>query len=264
MKGPYPVKLVKRQFGTRFKDYSRVIASPARGEAIPRLRAKKANMEIASVASLLRNGTRYSSRTQVVKVLALVWVVLLAACAVQPTPAAPAGMMPVSPAVTPPAQREATATPLPSATPSRLSPAPEEANTGGEKESPVLVYRRSGGGEINAGETWTLYADGRLVNPTGQTTHLSPEQVEQLLQKLEMFGFFELKSRYMPDNLCCDRVTHVIAVRRHGEVKRVTTMDGTPEMPAALQNTLSELWQLFKPGLSKPPLRSPDRQETGR
>ncbi len=199
---------------------------------------------------------------KLVKTLALLWITLLAACAVPPAPPAPAAATAASPLVTPAAapgaRKESPATASPIATPRRLLLSPEEAGAGGKKESPVLVYHRQGG-LANSDETWALYADGRLVDSMGQTTYLPPGRVEQLLQKLEMFGFFELDSSYLPDNPCCDRMTHTIAVRRHGQVKRVTTMDGTPEMPAALQNTLSELWQLFKPGLSKPPVRSPGR-----
>jgi len=199
---------------------------------------------------------------KLVKVILPTLIGLLAACAVQPTPLSPvtvsATATRVSPVVTPIPRRAAPATATLSATPPRLPLLPEEQGADGKKESPVLVYRRRGG-IANGDETWTLYADGRLVNSVGQTTYLPSGQVEQLLQKLETFGFFELKSAYVPDNPCCDRMTHVITVRWHGQVKRVTTMDGTPNMPAALQNTLSELWQFFKPGLSKPPVRSPGR-----
>jgi hypothetical protein len=51
----------------------------------------------------------------------------------------------------------------------------------------------------------------------------------------------------MPDNTCCDRMTHRIVVYRNGEAKAVTTIDGYDAEPASLRQVreaLGRFWQM--------------------
>jgi hypothetical protein len=108
----------------------------------------------------------------------------------------------------------------------------------------IVIYRRSGG-FAGVSEQWTIYPDGRITASDGRTGQVTVQQVEQLLSDIEALGFFELDSRYMPANTCCDRFTYEITARRGDRMHTVTTMDGTPNTPAELQQVITEISRLL-------------------
>ncbi|MFQ5812710.1 MAG: hypothetical protein ACE5I2_05910 [Anaerolineae bacterium] len=107
-------------------------------------------------------------------------------------------------------------------------------------EGAVIVYQRSGG-IAGTFEQWIIYPDGRITTDDGREWQVAPEQVRQLLGDIEALGFFEMSDRYMPLNVCCDRFTYEITVRRGSEVKRVTTVDAAPNTPAKLWRIIEEI-----------------------
>jgi hypothetical protein len=43
-----------------------------------------------------------------------------------------------------------------------------------------------------------------------------------------------MEDEYLPEDTCCDRLTHTLTLRRNNQTKTVTTLDATPNAPAAL------------------------------
>ncbi|MCR4407571.1 MAG: hypothetical protein NUW24_11730 [Anaerolineae bacterium] len=110
-------------------------------------------------------------------------------------------------------------------------------------EGAVIIYRRSGG-FAGVHEQWTIYPDGRIMAADGCEWRVSPEQVEQLLAEIESLGFFEMSSRYVPLNTCCDRFTYEITVRHGDTVNTVTTIDAAPDAPSELWHIIDEISHL--------------------
>lgn len=104
----------------------------------------------------------------------------------------------------------------------------------------VIIYQRSGG-FAGVHEQWTVYPDGRIVATDGREWQVTPEQVEQLLAEIEALGFFEMNSRYMPLNTCCDRFTYEITVHHGDRVNTVTTIDAAPDAPPELWHVIDEI-----------------------
>lgn len=114
----------------------------------------------------------------------------------------------------------------------------------GEAGSAVIIYERYGG-LAGIFERWAIYLDGRVMTSDGHEWQLEPKQVEQLLSDIEALGFFELDDAYIPDNTCCDRLTHKLTVRRGDRVHTVTTMDAAPNAPQALWQSIDIMGRLI-------------------
>lgn len=99
----------------------------------------------------------------------------------------------------------------------------------------VLVYERSGGLKgIGPSEfSWTFYADGRIVGSDGREWQVPPEEIEKLVDDIMNLGFAEFEASYIPEDTCCDRVTHTLTVQDEGQVYTVSVLDGA-EAPAEL------------------------------
>jgi hypothetical protein len=193
-----------------------------------------------------------------------------------PVATRPVSVLPTPPAETTlaaPVQVSATPTPMAQATPStagqispRPTPTPVTASPGSTAESPatsqpaaeqpapdrpakitgeaMIIYRRSGG-FAGVDEQWTIYPDGRITANDGGEWQVTVAQVEQLLRDIEALGFFDLDSRYMPFDTCCDRFTYEITVRSGDRVHTVTTIDAAPNTPPELQQVIAEISRLL-------------------
>jgi hypothetical protein len=120
----------------------------------------------------------------------------------------------------------------------------------GRGEGVVLVYERSGG-LAGITQVFEVHADGRVIltsdhETDGMTAKVDPESVKALVLAIERAGFFDLQESYLPEDLCCDRMTHRIVVYRDGQAKSVTTIDGYEGTPDALNQILEALGRFLQ------------------
>jgi len=110
-----------------------------------------------------------------------------------------------------------------------------------ESEDIVLIYERRGGlkGIGPDVQEWRFYEDGRIVGSDGTTWQVEPEAIANLVAELTTSGFEALESSYIPEDTCCDRVTHTIIVQTGGQTQTVETLDDA-DMPQSLEDNLQQ------------------------
>lgn len=118
-----------------------------------------------------------------------------------------------------------------------IAETPTIAPTSTFSPNTAVIFKRSGG-LAGLDETWTIFTDGRVETNSTIQPELSAEEVTQLLNSLETVGFFELGERYLPADTCCDRFFYEITAVQGSDYHTVTTLEATPDMPEALQQTL--------------------------
>ncbi len=128
-----------------------------------------------------------------------------------------------------------------------LTETPTIAPTATFSPNTAVIFKRTGG-LAGLNEGWTIYTDGRIETNSSIQPELSAEEVEQLLSSLEATGFFELEGSYLPDDTCCDRFFYEITAFQDGRFHIITTLEATPDMPEALQQTLRLLQTLLFEG----------------
>lgn len=114
---------------------------------------------------------------------------------------------------------------------------PTPAPTATYAPNTAVIFKRSGG-IAGLDEEWTIFTDGRLETNSTIQPEFSAEQVSQLLSSLASTGFFELDDTYLPDDTCCDRFLYEVTAVQSSTFHTVTTLENTPDMPEALQQTL--------------------------
>lgn len=122
----------------------------------------------------------------------------------------------------------------------RVEMTPAETPTRDLAPNTAVIFHQAGG-IAGIEQEWIIYTDGRIQGPNNSEREVAPEQVEQLLDSIEATGFFELNGTYLPEDTCCDRFFYTITVVNGSQVHTVKTLDGTPDMPEALQQTLNIL-----------------------
>lgn len=155
---------------------------------------------------------------------------------------------PPTPSPSPPPAPTATAEPEAAL----LEPTVSEADS--QENKPVLVYQRRGGPQ-NGPTQWSLYRDGRIVDDQGREQTVRPAQVTRLLETIESLGFFTIKESDLPEEACCQGMTHTITSRWNEQTNTLTVSASAPETPDNLQQILEEVQQVIKPGLIEPPPR---------
>ena len=101
----------------------------------------------------------------------------------------------------------------------------------------AVLFKRTGG-IAGLNEEWLLFTDGRIETNSPTSPTLSADQVSQLLNSLDAAGFFTLDSTYLPEDSCCDRFLYQITAVQGSTYHTVTTLEATPDMPEALQQSL--------------------------
>ena len=66
-----------------------------------------------------------------------------------------------------------------------------------------------------------------------------------MLSSLDSTGFFGLDSTYLPEDTCCDRYLYEITAVQDTTFHSVTTLENTPDMPEALQQSLRLIQNLL-------------------
>jgi hypothetical protein len=114
---------------------------------------------------------------------------------------------------------------------------PTSAPTATYASNTAVIFKRSGG-FAGLNEEWIIFVDGRIQASNGDTSQISPETVSQLLNSLETAGFFNLNDSYLPEDSCCDRFFYEITAVNNTTFHTVITIEDTPDMPEALQQSL--------------------------
>lgn len=114
---------------------------------------------------------------------------------------------------------------------------PTTAATATFAPNTAVIFKRSGG-IAGLNEAWTIYTDGRIETNSTIQPELSAKTVEQLLSSLDSIGFFDLEDSYLPDDTCCDRYFYQITAVQSSTFHTVNTLESTPDMPEALQQSL--------------------------
>lgn len=167
-------------------------------------------------------------------------IVFLVACA---PAAAPMGDEPVYQTAEPTSVSaiEATADEASAAEASAAEVAADESAAASKTETitdgAVMVYTRSGGLKSfrPTEATFTFYADGRIVSSDGREWQVAPEEIEKLVNDVMALGFAEFEASYIPEDTCCDRVTHTLTVRQGDQVYTVTVLDEADAPPELFQ-----------------------------
>ena len=118
-----------------------------------------------------------------------------------------------------------------------LAETPTPAPTPTFTPNTAVIFKRSGG-IAGFAEEWTIFTDGHIETNSTIPPQLTAEEVEQLLHSLDSLGFFELEDSYLPKDTCCDRFLYEITAVQSSKFHTVTTLETTPDMPEALQQTL--------------------------
>jgi hypothetical protein len=114
------------------------------------------------------------------------------------------------------------------------------------EDTPLIIFRRSGGFGGGREVSWWLYADGRIINQEdNQVQQSDAEEIVALHRDMIEGGFMNLSASYLPEDTCCDRFTYEITLidgeRRH----TVTTMEDTDGKPDLIRQTLSRISMLL-------------------
>lgn len=103
------------------------------------------------------------------------------------------------------------------------------------EEGAVIVYERNGGPHC-VDELYAIYPDGRITADNGVTILeklITPEEVDQLLEKIVGFGWFTHEMYNTWHVPCSQCYGYYITVTRDGETKTVKAVDGGTDAPAA-------------------------------
>ncbi|MEZ4593564.1 MAG: hypothetical protein R3D55_20835 [Chloroflexota bacterium] len=115
---------------------------------------------------------------------------------------------------------------------------PTAASTATYEPDTAVIFQRSGG-LSGSEEKWVIFTDGRVETNSSSTPSLSAGEVSQLLNSLNSVGFFSLNGSYLPEDTCCDRYLYEITALQGTTFHTVTTLEATPDMPEALQQSLN-------------------------
>jgi hypothetical protein len=105
----------------------------------------------------------------------------------------------------------------------------------------IIVYQKEG----HAGqEQWTIYHTGRIVTGSGSEWQVQSGQVKPLFDLVESPDFWKLDNEYAPDVECIDCLKQIVTVYYEGEIKEITVIDTSVELPHHLGNVLDALDRL--------------------
>ncbi len=96
---------------------------------------------------------------------------------------------------------------------------------------PVITLERSGG--IAGGtETWTYYADGRVVSDKHGEQKIDPAQVQSLVDDIVGLKFFDMGESPSALGTCNDCYQYSITLTADGQSKTVTVVQGATNASA--------------------------------
>ncbi len=136
-------------------------------------------------------------------------------------------------------------TPAPAAAspqPSMLATASSSGAASGKGmgDGPILVVQRSGG-LAGVSEEWSIYADGRVITPTG-ARKVESEQIARLLSSMISSGLFALnESSGVVFSKCRDCFTYQITVAQGGKMKTFQVQPEATDTPIEAREALQSI-----------------------
>ncbi len=106
-----------------------------------------------------------------------------------------------------------------------------------------ITYRREGG-IAGITQEWTIYPDGRIVNPFEQEFQTPPEEVIALLAKLEEINSSSTQEAIIYEDSCCDQFTYTIIFKVGDRETLIRTSDGS-DHPQEVSSLLTEIKSLI-------------------
>ncbi|NJN54333.1 MAG: hypothetical protein HC804_05970 [Anaerolineae bacterium] len=170
--------------------------------------------------------------TQCLILYALLLIAFLTACTT------PSGSTAKSTAVLEPVYEPDETKPTPAST--KESAAHTDANEVEDKtevdlQGALMLYEREGGlkGIGPSERNWRFYADGRIVGSDGREWQVLPAEIEKLIDDVMTLGFADFEASYIPEDTCCDRITHTLTVQQDGQIYTVSILE-LADAPAEL------------------------------
>ncbi len=104
----------------------------------------------------------------------------------------------------------------------------------------IIVYQKE---ENDSQQQWTIYHTGRIVDGNG-TEQQAQSEVKPLFDLVESSDFWELDNTYGPDDECLDCLKQVVTIYYKGDIKEITVIDPSTEIPQQLKDVLDRLDRL--------------------
>ena len=102
----------------------------------------------------------------------------------------------------------------------------------------VIGYQRSGG-YAGVNEQYNVLGNGHVSTNKQCEWRVDAEQLELLVQRIEVLGFYDLAAKYVPKNACCDRFSYQLTVSTNDKKHTVSVVGGDPRVP-------EQFWEMLK------------------
>jgi hypothetical protein len=126
------------------------------------------------------------------------------------------------------------------------TPAPAATPTAGRRASGAAITFARSGGIAGISEQWTIYADGRIAGPAGQTAQVSEAEVSQLLAEIEAAGFFDWSTPARLPSGCADCFSYSLVVTFEGRTNQIRLVDGQQDAPDGAWTVLEGVLDLLE------------------
>jgi hypothetical protein len=113
----------------------------------------------------------------------------------------------------------------------------------------VFVSLQSSGGITARSQTVVIRADGTIEigGQPARTLAGGAKGAADLRDRLVATGIYEVPpGDYLPENMCCDRMTYELTLVRSGKSYRYVTMDATEDAPRPLFSALAAIQEALR------------------
>ncbi len=128
----------------------------------------------------------------------------------------------------------------------KISPSPSAAALEATVD-PMIVFQRTGGFAGKA-EKWSIYASGKIVQPSGAAVTIDSAKVDALMQAIQAAGFFEMKASAgigSAANSCKDCFTYTLTVSGPDKTNTISVQDGAKNVPDAFWTLIKQINELI-------------------
>ena len=112
------------------------------------------------------------------------------------------------------------------------------ATTPAEQTGVVIEYQRSGG-YAGVDERYSIDANGLISSNKNRQGQTDRKDLDYLMLQVRTQGFYELASKYIPKNACCDGFSYQLKITDGTHTHTVSAVGGDPRAP-------EQLWDILK------------------
>lgn len=107
----------------------------------------------------------------------------------------------------------------------------------------VVIFVKRSGGFAGVDESWSFYADGKIVTNKGEQKTVTADQVSTLIEEINAAGFFEMNNSSGSEKFsnCKDCYTYQLIATSDGKVNSITIQEGATGVPEALLKIIKQL-----------------------